>query len=236
MNNSNEVEKIKSELEHITLVPALEYYDNPCLIILDAVMSRSRVYEKTVVPKIKYFKENYSDIDTLEKLIDTIERSGSENFAPKYLDYRFKQLGQVLLDTAIVFNNHKIDTDDLESMRLFAESPNFYKEVQKVKGIGIATARYLAILLNVDTVKPDVHIMKFISNALDRKVKEQEAIDLLTIVAKKMDIPVAIIDNSIWQYMSTSNNTDVKTKLQGMSLEELMVIKEYVEKLIINKS
>ncbi len=47
VNNSNEIEKIKSELEHITLVPALEYYDNPCLVILDAVMSRSRVYEKT---------------------------------------------------------------------------------------------------------------------------------------------------------------------------------------------
>ncbi|AQP53208.1 hypothetical protein CBF34_07890 [Vagococcus penaei] len=236
MNSTNDIEKIKSELEHITLVPALEYYDNPCLIILDAVMSRSRVYEKTVVPKIKYFKENYSDINTLEKLIDTIERDGPENFAPKYLDYRFKQLGQVLLDTAMVFNDNKLGIDDLESMRLFAESPNFYKDIQKVNGIGIATARYLAILLNVDTVKPDVHILKFISNALGRKVKEQEAIDLLTFVAKEMDTPVAIIDNSIWQYMSNPNNTDIKSKLQNMSLEELFVIKEYVKDLIEKKS
>lgn len=235
MNNSNEIEKIRSELEHITLVAALEYYDNPCLIILDAVMSRSRVYEKTVVPKIKYFKENFPDINTLEKLIDTIERDGPENFAPKYLDYRFKQLGQVLLDTAMVFNNNKLGIDDLESMKLFAESTDFYKDIQKVNGIGIATARYLAILLNVDTVKPDVHIMKFISNALDRKVKEQEVIDLLTFVAKEMEIPVAIIDNSIWQYMSNPNNTDIKSKLQNMSLEELLVIKEYVKDLIEKK-
>lgn len=236
MNNSNEIEKIKSELEHITLVPALEYYDNPCLIILDAVMSRSRVYEKMVVPKIKYFKENFPDINTLEKLIELIERDGSENFAPKYLDYRFKQLGQVLLDTAMVFNDNKLGIDDLESMRFFAESPDFYKNIQRVKGIGIATARYLAILLNVDTVKPDVHIMKFISNALGRKVKEQESIDLLTNVAKEIDIPVAIIDNSIWQYMSNPNNTDIKSKLQNMSLEELLVIKEYVKDLIKCKS
>lgn len=232
----NDIEKIKNELDNITIVDSLNYYDNPCLVILDAVMSRSRVYEKTVVPKIKYFKEHHSDINTLETLIDVINEVGPENFAPKYLDYRFKQLGQVILDTAIVFHDNKAEGNDLESMKQFASSPNFYKEIQKVKGIGIATARYLAILLNIDTVKPDVHILKFISNALGRKVKEQEAIDLLTDVAKEMNKPVAIIDNSIWQYMSNPNNTDIKSKLRSMSLEELLVIKEYVEDLIENKS
>ncbi|MFI3684948.1 hypothetical protein VBH15_08295 [Vagococcus fluvialis] len=232
----NDIEKIKNELDNITIVDSLNYYDNPCLVILDAVMSRSRVYEKTVVPKIKYFKKNHSDINTLETLIDVINEVESENFAPKYLDYRFKQLGQVVLDTAIVFYDNKTEANDLESMKQFASSPNFYKDIQNVKGIGIATARYLAILLNIDTVKPDVHILKFISNALERKVKEQEAIDLLTVVAKEMDKPVAIIDNSIWQYMSNPNNTDIKSKLRSMSLEELLVIKEYVEDLIEKKS
>lgn len=231
----NDIEKIKNELDNITIVDSLNYYDNPCLVILDAVMSRSRVYEKTVVPKIKYFKKNHSDTNTLETLIDVINEVGPENFAPNYLDYRFKQLGQVVLDTAIVFNKNKVEANDLESMKQFASSPNFYKDIQKVKGIGIATARYLAILLNIDTVKPDVHIMNFISNALGRKVKEQEAIDLLTVVAKEMNKPVAIIDNSIWQYMSNPNNTDIKSKLRSMSLEELLVIKEYVEDLIENK-
>ncbi len=232
----NDIDKIKQELEHISIVTVLDYYDDPCLVILDAVMSRSRVYEKTVVPKINYFKENYPEINTLEKLVDVIQKVGAEQFAPMYLDYQFKQLGQVVLDTADVFVENKTIENDLESMKLFASSSNFYKEIQRVKGIGIATARYLAILLNVDTVKPDVHIMKFISNVLDRKVKEQEAIDLLTIVSKEMNKSVAIIDNSIWQYMSNPNNRDMKSKLQDMSLEELLAIKEYVEMLIINKS
>lgn len=232
----NDIKKIKNELDNITIVDSLNYYDNPCLVILDAVMSRSRVYDKTVVPKIKLFKENYSDINTLEKLIDMIQEVGPENFAPKYLDYRFKQLGQVVLDTAMVFRDNKTEVNDLESMKQFAESPHFYKEIQKVKGIGIATARYLAILLNIDTVKPDVHIMNFISNALGRKVKEQEAIDLLTVVAKELDKPVTIIDNSIWQYMSNPNNNNIKSKLQSLSLEELLVIKEYVDGLIKSKS
>ncbi|MBO0419687.1 hypothetical protein JZO80_05885 [Vagococcus fluvialis] len=236
MSSSNDIKKIKSELENIKIVSELNYYDNPCLVILDAVMSRSRVYEKTVVPRIKYFQLNYSYINSLEKLIAIINEVGVEQFAPKYLDYRFKQLGQVLLDTANVFNDNRLTTNDLESMKRFASSPDYYKEIQKVKGIGIATARYLAILLNIDTVKPDVHILKFISNALDRKVKEQEAVDLLTLVAKEMDRPVAIIDNSIWQHMSNSNNTDIKLTLQLMTLDELIVIKEFVEDLINNKS
>lgn len=234
--NIEDVDKIKQELAHISLVDELMYYENPCLVILDAVMSRSRVYEKTVIPKINYFKENHSEINTLEKLIMTINEIGVEQFAPMYLDYQFKQLGQVILDTARVFLDNKINDNDLDSMRLFARSSNFYKEIQKVRGIGIATSRYLAILLNVDTVKPDVHILKFLTNTLDRGVYEHEAIDLLTIVAKEMNIPVALIDNSIWQFMSNPNNIDIKTKLESMTMEELVDIKEYIQGLIINKS
>lgn len=57
MRNNNDIGKIKSELENITIVSGLNYYDNPCLVSLDAVMSLSRVYEKTVVAKINYFQK-----------------------------------------------------------------------------------------------------------------------------------------------------------------------------------
>lgn len=36
---ANDIEKIKNELDNITIVDSLNYYDNPCLVILDAVMS-----------------------------------------------------------------------------------------------------------------------------------------------------------------------------------------------------
>lgn len=217
--NTEAIDRIKQEIAHITLVDELTYYENPCLVILDAVMSRSRVYETTVVPRLNYFKTNYPEVNTLDILIKTIDKVGTENFAPKYLDYQFSDIGKVILDTAMVFNINKNGIDDLEGMRLFASSPNFYKEITGVKGIGIATARYLAILLKIDTVKPDVHILRFINQSIGRKVSEQKAVDLLTQAAKEMGESVARIDNSIWQFMSNGDNELEKKKI-GLAINK----------------
>lgn len=223
--DDKDIERIKQELMSIPLVDELTYYKNPCLVILDAVMSRSRVYETTVVPRLNYFKTNYPEINTLDMLINTINKVGSENFASKFLDYQFADIGKVILDTAMLFNINKNNFEDLEGMKYFASTPNFYKEIKKVNGIGIATARYLAILLGIDTVKPDIHIIRFISQSIDRKVSEEEAVDLLTKAAKEMRESVARIDNSIWQFMSNSNNQLEKEKIGLMVNSEPMEVR-----------
>ena len=125
--DDKDIERIKQELVSIPLVDELTYYENPCLVILDAVMSRSRVYETTVVPRLNYFKTNYPEINTLDMLINTINKVGSENFASKFLHYQFADIGKVILDTAMLFNINKNNFEDLEGMKYFPSTSNFYK-------------------------------------------------------------------------------------------------------------
>ncbi len=66
--------------------------------------------------------------------------------------------------------------------------------------IGIALFQWLRLRLGVDTVKPDVHIVNFISNAVGRKVTQQEALDSLLEVAQKTNRKASLLDAAIWHF------------------------------------
>jgi hypothetical protein len=52
----------------------------------------------------------------------------------------------------------------------------------------------------VETVKPDVHILRFVSDAIGRPVTELEAVESLEEVAKRLDLSPRVLDWSIWEY------------------------------------
>jgi hypothetical protein len=66
--------------------------------------------------------------------------------------------------------------------------------------IGIALFQWLRLRLGVDTVKPDVHIMSFVTNAVGRRVSQQEALDALLIVAEQTNRKASLLDAAIWHY------------------------------------
>ena len=54
------------------------------------------------------------------------------------------------------------------------------------------------MLLGASTVKPDVHIKRTISNVLNRKVSDIEAINLFEQACKELNLDVAVIDHNLW--------------------------------------
>jgi len=54
------------------------------------------------------------------------------------------------------------------------------------------------MLFGVQTTKPDVHIIRFVSEVLGKKVNDVTALSLLERAAKQTGLPLREVDNIIW--------------------------------------
>jgi len=75
--------------------------------------------------------------------------------------------------------------------------------VGHVKGLGQAIYRWLVMRLGVETVKPDVWILRFVAKCLARPVSEDEAVTSLEKIAKHLGISARRLDWSIWEFMKS---------------------------------
>lgn len=70
----------------------------------------------------------------------------------------------------------------------------------RVKGLGFAVYKWLTMRVGVETIKPDVHILRFLEKTLGRRLGEQEAVGALESVAKDLGLKAYELDWAIWEY------------------------------------
>lgn len=121
--------KLKSAVSKIKLLEGQDNeignYKNAVLICLDAVLSINRKYYSFVVPRIKDFQENYSDINTLTKSQELIRNSSVEQFS-KIWNYNHPQ--RVVILTTLI--NKLINYADIKS------SDSSEIELKKITHVG----------------------------------------------------------------------------------------------------
>jgi hypothetical protein len=179
----------------------------PPLDVLDAVLSLNRRYEGFVLPRVYTFKRNHPDTIHLVQLLEMIERYPSPLlFSKQELNYNDEKRAETITNVVNrmlqVLEKSPVNSE-LEQLRvwaIFASPQDTY--TFGVKGFGIAGFQYLRMLLGAQTTKPDVHITSFISGVTGRKVNQDEAILLLEQAARKIGLPVRLIDNAIWKKRS----------------------------------
>ena len=72
-------------------------------------------------------------------------------------------------------------------------------------GIGDRTVHMLLMYTgNDDLVKGDVHVMRFVSNALGRGVLAAEAEELVTDAARELAVAPRLLDLKIWEFGANS--------------------------------
>ena len=72
-------------------------------------------------------------------------------------------------------------------------------------GIGDRTVHMLLMYTgNDDLVKGDVHVMRFVSNALGRRVLAEEAEQLVTDAARELGVAPRLLDLKIWEFGANS--------------------------------
>ena len=218
MYTQEDYNKLKSAISKIELLEGqdneLGNYTNAVLICIDAVLSINRKYYSFVVPRIKNFQENYSNIDTLLKLKELIKSSSIQQFS-KIWDYNHPQRFEVLtnlVEKLIDCSNIK-DLDSSESelkkLRSWARSTNVYDYKNfNVRGIGITTYQYIRMLLGTKTVKPDTHIKKYIFSVLNKNLNEYDIIDIFEKACKSENIDIAKADHSLWKQCAQNVDKD----------------------------
>jgi hypothetical protein len=90
------------------------------------------------------------------------------------------------------------DVTDLAALRRWAAGSTQDDFVGHIKGLGPAVYRSLVMRLGVDTIKPDVHVLRFVSTAIGRRVSQDEAVASLETVAQRLGTSARTLDRSIW--------------------------------------
>jgi hypothetical protein len=99
------------------------------------------------------------------------------------------------------------DVTDLAALQRWAASSTQEDFVGHVKGLGPAVYRSLVMRMGVDTIKPDVHVLRFVSSAIGRRVTQDEAVSSLEEIARRLETTARTLDGGIWAYQARGDAT-----------------------------
>ena len=177
----------------------------PAVLVIDCVLSLNRNYDTFLVPRLKTFMNNHPKTRRLTDLAKLMVSYPTPHaFVQQELSYNHetrantlqavvKFVCQIVEDTQTIEEEKKV----LRQWALLAE-PSDYQTLN-IKGFGIAGFQYLRMLFGADTTKPDVHIIGFLSELLNRRVSAVEALRLLEAASESVGLSVRDVDTYIWQ-------------------------------------
>jgi hypothetical protein len=151
-----------------------------------------------------YFADNRWDeirtLDDLELVLSRFpaDRGGNDELAQYLWGYHHWRRAQELRGLVAYYRERNVT--DLSALRAWAVASTADDFVGHIKGLGTAVYHGLVMRLGVETVKPDVHILRFVSDAIGRPVNELEAVEALEEAAKRLDLSARTLDWSIWEY------------------------------------
>jgi len=182
---------------------------SPAAKVIDCTLSLRKPYKSVVEPRVMGFVESYPHIRTCRQLRAEVEKFRSPlAFHAEVL--RMKSPGKANMLVGVL--DYLIDIQGrfdggTEDARLAAWArwarPGDYLTLD-VRGFALAGFQYLRMLFGADTVKPDVHILKYVEDVLGRPVAPGsaaavQAVYALERVGEILGQPVRYIDVAIWE-------------------------------------
>lgn len=181
-----------------------ESWPAPALNVLDCVLSLNRSYHGFCEHRVDTFAKAHPEVESLEQLLRLIESYPTPlEFSAKELDYNHKERAEILVGVInYLIGAQKAFGGKTEMIRLgqWASSltPQDY-EAPGVRGFALSGFQYLRMLFGADTAKPDVHIRRFVSEAVGRKTDDAKALALLEVATKRLGWSLLAVDNEIWK-------------------------------------
>jgi hypothetical protein len=194
---------LKTRFSHVAPRHDYGWPEKPALCVLDCVLSLNRRYDKVVYPRVLAFSRCHPEVVQLAQLharLDAFANDGE--FFHQCLDYndiqRERTLRGVVKYLLTVQARHAGESE-WERLRAWAVCvrPSEHRAVN-VRGFALAGFQYLRMLFGVQTTKPDVHIVQFVSKALGRRVSAVTALALLETAANQAELPLREVDGAIW--------------------------------------
>ena len=179
--------------------------------VLNSVLSLGMKYRTVVKPKLDAFQENNPNVIQVSDLANLIARY------PTPIDFLAQEFGYKHKPRNIMKAN-AIDAVTSYLCSVVSESPEASEEVAigqwaitvkpegyyhlGIKGFKIAGFQWLRMLFGADTVKPDRHIVNFLSDTLNQPISPLESVELIEETSAHSEFSARDIDRIVWNFMS----------------------------------
>ncbi len=180
--------------------------DDYVMALFDTVLDYQN-QAATIEKAEQYYRaSHYDEIRTLDDLEGVLERfptdrDGDDGLAQYLWGNHHWRRAQELRGLVRYFHERNVTT--LRRLRTWATKSQQEDFVGHIKGLGPAVYRSLVMRMGVDTVKPDVHVLRFVSGAIGRNASQSEAVDGLTEIARRLSVPARDLDWSVLGYQKS---------------------------------
>lgn len=198
--------KIEGEIvpQGVVAEASADYGYNTTVAVIDCVLSLNRRYDAFVVPRLKTFRNRHPEIRKIGELAELMDSYPTPlDFSIEELDYNDENRARILREVVqfvctIVQKSPTLPEEEVLKDWALQAKPHEC-ETLGIRGFKIAGFQYLRIRFGADTTKPDVHIIRFIADALNRRVSPYEALALLEAASKRLGHSVREVDSAIWR-------------------------------------
>jgi len=183
--------------------PSGDYVIDDFLTNLVATVVDFQTHTTAVERAIAHFEEQVRpELDDVYDLIALMERwpdteEGNTALALHLWGYRMWTRAHMLRGLVEYFLS--IGVDDQDRLREWARQASFGDFEGQVRGLGPAVFQWLIMRQGVETVKPDVHVHRFVAAVLGRRVSDKDAVEVVTAAAERLDRSPIRLDWAIWE-------------------------------------
>ncbi len=195
---------LSQHFSHVAVRDDYGWIGNPALNALDCVLSLNRRYDAFCLPRVTEFgarNPKVIELSDLKAMLSSYPEIG--DFFRFKLNYNHAAREATLrgvVDYMLAVAPKYPGATEWDRLTAWAASaqPADSAEV-KVKGFGLAGFQYLRMLFGAQTTKPDVHIIRFVSEVAGRRLAPEAALHLLEQAAAEAGLPLREVDGEIWQ-------------------------------------
>lgn len=222
------IERIKSDIDLSESILGDEYYYNSLTFcIIDAVFSIGVNYiavQNTVRKYCNYYDlkifrnphtsnfPEHEQQETIISFIKKIEEMGVNDFTDTVLQNRQRtstRSGILKTEASLRFAKalaaHKIDTfKDISKVQIDISIEKKIREIPGQKS-GISFKYFLMLAGDIDLIKPDRMIIRYIENITQTKIREEQIIEIIKKAAAVLqqefpNITARSLDHEIWKF------------------------------------
>jgi len=181
-----------------------DYVTNLLLTVLDYQL-RGHIVEKAIA----FFREKRrSEIRTADDLKGLLARypdddNGNTRLAQYLWGYRYWNRAHQLRELLAYFES--IGVMSQEALRQWAGRSSFEGDFKgRIRGLGFAVYQWLVMRQGMPTIKPDVHVRRFVESIIRRSLTDDELVQALEEVARRLGLKAYELDWRIWEYQKNT--------------------------------
>lgn len=156
-----------------------------------------------------WVRPNLADVENLVALMGRWPDDEPGNTALAQHLWGYRQWTRAHLLRQLVAYFASIGVNDQPSLRRWAATAEFTRDFQgRVKGLGPAVFQWLVMRQGVDTVKPDVHVHRFASRVLGRRLSDDDVVAVVVAAARRLGRSAHRLDWAIWETSRAAGGPD----------------------------